>query len=72
MDADGYMLTEKRWEEVSCSSEDESKKDDVIMGTPKESLKSKPKTTSTAFTKKPLANKKQSSLMGFFSKKTSK
>ena len=67
------MLTEKTWEDVSCSSEDEiavkSRDKNVIVGTPKAELKAKPvKQPSVALTKKPTKTK-QSSLMGFFSKK---
>ena len=62
LDHDGSMLTEKKWEEVSCSSEgedDKEKKD----GETSEPVANPP-------LKKTIFKGKQSSIMGFFSKKT--
>jgi len=73
VDEEGCMLTEKTWEEVSCSSEDEvavkSRDKNVIAGTPKAELKAKPANKSSVALAKKATKTKQSSLMGFFSKK---
>lgn len=65
MDVDGSMLTEKVYEEVSCSSGDEENKNNVIPPTPEPAKKK-----AIAFPK-PTVNKKskQSSLTSFFTRK---
>jgi len=67
------MVTDKKWEEVSCSSEDEQPVARV-------SLDGKPKTNNTSVSKSECQGaeskksstkkQKQSSIMGFFSKKS--
>lgn len=65
VDEDGSMLTEKVYEEVSCSDGDDDENKDVVPATP-EPVKKK-----TIQFAKPPANKKskQSSLKSFFTKK---
>nr|CAB3265002.1 DNA polymerase delta subunit 3 [Phallusia mammillata] len=68
-DKDGSMLTEKKWEEISCSSEEEepvTNSNKNNGGAPEQTIKTPSPEVKTA-----LKKNKQASIMGFFSKKSS-
>ncbi|XP_076805305.1 DNA polymerase delta subunit 3-like isoform X2 [Clavelina lepadiformis] len=66
MDDDGAMVTKKEYQDVSCSSEDDS---DVTKKA-KENKTPPDAKKKPIFDMKPVAKSKQTSLMGFFAKKS--
>nr|XP_002125821.1 DNA polymerase delta subunit 3 [Ciona intestinalis] len=70
VDADGSMLTEKEWVEEACSDNDYDKRDSDDKKVAKQTDEPKvQKKVSPVAEKSSLKKSKQSSLMGFFSKK---
>ncbi|XP_078483837.1 DNA polymerase delta subunit 3 [Ciona intestinalis] len=68
VDADGSMLTEKEWVDEACSDNDEKVSDDKKVDKQTDELEVQKKVSPVA-EKSSLKKSKQSSLMGFFSKK---